>query len=148
MSITKRIKELCDEKATTFAAVERICDLSNGSIRRWEENKPSVDKLEKVAEFFNVSIDFLLSKTDNRIILTNKDEKDIAKDIEKLKEKLKSSEGLMFDGEPASDEAIQSVLEAMSFGVRQAKLINKKYTPKKYIDNDNNDGAANDKEKG
>lgn len=139
MTITERIKQLCDEKETTFAAVERACDLSNGSIRRWEENKPSVDKLEKIADHFNVSIDYLLGKTNKRSILSEKDEKDIAKDIEELKKKLKTSEGLMFDGEPASEEAIQSVLDAMSFGVRQAKLINKKYKPKKYIGGDKGD---------
>lgn len=144
MTVTERIKELCDEKATTFAAVERACDLSNGSIRRWEENTPSADKLEKVADHFNVSVDYLLGKTERRTILSEKDEKDIAKEIEKLEEKLKLSEGLMFDGEPASEEAIQSVLDAMSFGVRQAKIINKKYTPKKYLDGGDVDDKSQD----
>ncbi len=65
MTITERIKLLCDEKDTTFAAVERACDLSNGSIRRWEENKPAIDKLEKVADYFNVSVDYLLGRTNN-----------------------------------------------------------------------------------
>lgn len=139
MNISKRIKILCDEKETTFAAVERACNLSNGSIRRWKNNTPAVDKLEKVADYFNVSIDYLLGKTEQRNVLSEKDENDIAKDIERLKEKLKSAEGLMFDGEPASEEAIQSVLDAMSFGIRQAKIINKKYTPKKYIGGDKGD---------
>lgn len=139
MTITEKIKELCDEKDTTFAAVERACDLSNGSIRRWEENKPAVDKLEKVADYFNVSVDYLLGKTEQRNVLSAKDEKDIEKEIKKLKEKLKLSEGLMFDGEPASEEAIESVLEAISFGIRQAKIINKKYTPKKYLGGDVDD---------
>jgi len=62
MTITERIKQLCDEKDTTFAAVERACDLSNGSIRRWEENKPAIDKLEKVADYFGVSVDYLLGR--------------------------------------------------------------------------------------
>lgn len=144
MTITEIIKELCDEKDTTFAAVERACDLSNGSIRRWEENTPSADKLKKVADHFGVSVDYLLGSTKQRSILSDKDEKDIAKEIEKLKEKLKLSEGLMFDGEPASEEAIQSVLDAMSFGIRQAKIINKKYAPKKYLDG----GDADDKNQG
>ncbi|WDU82313.1 hypothetical protein [Caloramator sp. Dgby_cultured_2] len=64
--------------------------------------------------------------------LTPKEEKDIAKRLEKMKEDLLKQQGLMFNGEPASPEAIESILAALEFGMRQAKIINKKYTPKKY----------------
>lgn len=136
MHLVDRIKMLCDEKGINISALERAIDAGNGTIRRWSTNSPSIDRLNSVAEYFGVSVDYLLGKTERRNILSEKDERDIAKDIEKLKEKLKLSEGLMFDGEPATEEAIQSVLDAMAFGVRQAKIINKKYTPKKYLKND------------
>ena len=39
----------------------------------------------------------------------------------------------MFDGKPASQEAIDSILSAMRVGMEMAKIKNKeKYTPKKY----------------
>ena len=39
----------------------------------------------------------------------------------------------MFDGDPASPEAIDSILSAMRIGMEMAKKKNKeKYTPKKY----------------
>ena len=42
-------------------------------------------------------------------------------------------EGLMFDGNPASQEAIDSILSAMRVGMEMAKEKNReKYTPKKY----------------
>lgn len=44
-----------------------------------------------------------------------------------------NQEGLMFDGDPASPEAIESILSAMQIGMEMAKKRNKeKYTPKKY----------------
>ena len=65
--------------------------------------------------------------------LTARDEKDIAKILEQTKEQLLSQEGLMFDGDPASPEAIDSILDAMQIGMEMAKKKNKeKYTPKKY----------------
>lgn len=65
--------------------------------------------------------------------LTVRDEKDIAKILEQTKEQLLSQEGLMFDGDPASPEAINSILDAMQIGMEMAKKKNKeKYTPKKY----------------
>ena len=41
-------------------------------------------------------------------------------------------ETLLFNGEPASEEAIQSILDAMEMGMALAKEKNKKYTPNKY----------------
>ena len=65
--------------------------------------------------------------------LTTRDERDISKIIEQTKEQLLSQEGLMFDGDPASPEAINSILDAMQIGMEMAKKKNKeKYTPKKY----------------
>ena len=65
--------------------------------------------------------------------LTARDERDIAKILEQTKELMLSQEGLMFDGDPASPEAINSILDAMQIGMEMAKKKNKeKYTPKKY----------------
>ena len=65
-------------------------------------------------------------------VLTKRDEKDITKRIESLKEDLKNGEGLMLSGNPMSPEAIESLMEALSSGIRLAKIANKKYTPNKY----------------
>lgn len=69
-------------------------------------------------------------------VLTAKDERDIEKILEQTKDQLLSQEGLMFDGDPASPEAIDSILAAMQIGMEMAKKKNKeKYTPKKYLQN-------------
>ena len=64
--------------------------------------------------------------------LNPRDEKDI-KEILSSTEQLLKQDGLMFDGQPASPEAIDSILSAMQIGMEMAKKKNKeKYTPKKY----------------
>ena len=46
---------------------------------------------------------------------------------------IQEKDGLMFDGDPASPEAVESILSAMQIGMEMAKKKNKeKYTPKKY----------------
>ena len=104
---------------------------------RYEVGKrePDFETLESIADFFNVDMNFLLGKNDseNRLILTNKDERDIEKILEQTREQLTAQEGLMFDGDPASPEAVESILAAMQIGMEMAKKKNKeKYTPKKY----------------
>ncbi|MGR6904765.1 helix-turn-helix domain-containing protein [Lysinibacillus sp. BSL11] len=62
--------------------------------------------------------------------LTN--EKDIAKRLQNFKDEIENSDGLSFDGEPMSDEARESLIESMDHVFRQTQRINKKYTPKKF----------------
>ena len=94
-----------------------------------------MDKVQKLADYFHINKSDLIEEKDDskEPELTARDEKDIAKILEQTKEQLLSQEGLMFDGDPASPEAINSILDAMQIGMEMAKKKNKeKYTPKKY----------------
>ncbi len=65
--------------------------------------------------------------------MTSRDERDIEKILNQTREQLLSQDGLMFDGDPASPEAVESIISAMQIGMELAKKKNKeKYTPKKY----------------
>ena len=122
---------------------------SRGQLANYEQGKrqPDFDTLQKIADFFEVSTDYLLGRSENKKSdwdsklpeLTEKDEKDIAKRMDKIKEdlkKAKDTDGLNFYGEPMSEEAIESLLEAIEYAERQTVRINKKYTPKKYRKNE------------
>ena len=91
---------------------------------------PRIDKIELMANYFGISKSDLVEERNS---LTSKDERDIEKILDLTKEQLLSQEGLMFDGKPATQEAIDSILSAMQVGMELAKKKNKeKYTPKKY----------------
>lgn len=62
MGISGIIKDLCENKDSSFAKLERDLGFGNGTIRNWDKNSPSVDKLQKVANYFKVSTDYLLSR--------------------------------------------------------------------------------------
>ena len=70
MTLIQRIKQLCDSHGETLASLERKMDFGNGTIRRWDNATPSGDKLAKVADFFHVSVDYLLGRDENYIILS------------------------------------------------------------------------------
>lgn len=65
MSIVENIRALCQKANITFAFLERQLNLGNGTIRKWDKNTPSVDKLCKVADFFSVTVDYLLGRRKN-----------------------------------------------------------------------------------
>nr|WP_325301952.1 helix-turn-helix transcriptional regulator [uncultured Dysosmobacter sp.] len=62
MTLVEKVKALCEARELTFAALERRLDFGNGTIRKWDNATPSGDKLAKVADFFNVSVDYLLGR--------------------------------------------------------------------------------------
>ncbi len=63
MTLVEKIKNMCSERGETLASLERKMDFGNGTIRKWDNTIPSGDKLAKVANFFQVSVDYLLGKT-------------------------------------------------------------------------------------
>jgi transcriptional regulator with XRE-family HTH domain len=93
---------------------------------------PRMDKVESLAQYFNINRSDLIEEKPPDT-LTTRDERDIEKILDQTREQLLSQEGLMFDGKPASPEAVESIISAMQIGMEMAKKKNKeKYTPKKY----------------
>lgn len=131
MTLKERIKELANSKGMSLPALESELGFGNGTIVKWDKSTPNAEKLNMVAKYFGVSMDYLLNG-EPQMELKPKDQKDI-KEILANTEQLLKQDGLMFDGDPASPEAIDSILSAMQIGMEMAKKKNKeKYSPKKY----------------
>lgn len=131
--------KLRDERKVKDADVVRETGITKSTFSDWKNgrSKPKPEKLQKIADYFGVTLDYLMAgKSDTEkkdISLKQKDERDIEKILEQTKEQLLSQDGLMFDGQPASPEAIESILSAMQIGMELAKKKNKElYTPKKF----------------
>ena len=59
-----RIRSLCKERGITLAQMERDLEFGQGAVYRWPKNKPSAERVAKVAKYFNVSTDYLYGRTD------------------------------------------------------------------------------------
>jgi len=98
--------------------------------------------LQRIADFFSVSVDYLLGRSDisspkkstfDDLELNPKDKKDIEKIFNSTLESLENQEGLMLSGNPINDEDWELLKSAIQNGIEYAKKMNKiKYTPKKY----------------
>lgn len=58
--IYSKIKELCKVKGISVYFLEKELGLSTGSISKWKKSIPAVDKLQKIANYFNVRINYFL----------------------------------------------------------------------------------------
>lgn len=66
MDLLERIKDLCKEKGISHRRLEQELGLGNGAISKWVKSSPSSDIMEKLADYFNVSVDYLLGRIDFR----------------------------------------------------------------------------------
>jgi len=132
------LKKLRNSKGLSQREFADRLKINRSTYARYETSstQPDYETLKKLASFHDVTVDYILGLSDKKQPhpsgLTDKDEKDIAKRMAALREDLANAEGLSFHGEPMSEEAVESLLEAMEYAERQATRVNKKYIPKKY----------------
>ena len=134
MALLDNIKLLCKEKGVSQRKMEQDIGISNGASSKWENSSPSIEILQKVSSYFNVSINYLVTgNTDSGTISLNaNDEKDIAKRLENTLTALDAQEGLMFSGEPLDDTTRELLKASLENSIKIAKINAKKFTPKKY----------------
>jgi Predicted transcriptional regulators len=101
-----KIKELADKKGVSLAQIERDLNFSNGIISSWKNGRASQDKLAAIADYFDVSTDYLLGRPEKS---GNIDENTDYTALEKALDNAKS-----FDGKPMSDndrEIVRGILK-------------------------------------
>ena len=136
MGLYENVKQAAKVKGYSINKLEQELGFARSYIGKFKTITPSADKIQRIADFLDVSSEYLMTGKESQkkeaSSLTKRDEKEI-NDILSNTEVLLQQEGLMFDGDPASPEAIESILSAMKIGMEMAKKRNKeKYTPKKY----------------
>lgn len=106
MNLLDRIKKLAKQKDISIYQLEEEIDIGRNTIYQWNKRTPSADKLQKVADYFNVSVDYLLGRTDN----PNPDSyKPASRDLDEVLDNMKS-----FGGKEMTDrdrETIRAFLE-------------------------------------
>lgn len=63
--IYEHIKHLCEERNISIYKLEKELNFSNGTISKWQQSVPTVDKLQRVAIFFRLPLEYFLNK-DNK----------------------------------------------------------------------------------
>lgn len=136
MTMYERIENLRKANGISQGKLEKELGFSNGSISKWKNSSPTPERLQKIADYFNVTVDFLLNgdKNNSTQVLTDRDERDIAKDLDRIMAKLTYGEDgpATYDGQELSPEASELFREELEIALKRLKIINKeKYTPKK-----------------
>lgn len=63
MSIFEKVKELCNSRGITIPQLEKSLGFGNRAIYKWQTTSPSIEKIMAVANFFNISVDELIGRS-------------------------------------------------------------------------------------
>lgn len=108
----EKIKELAKKQGITLVQLEEKLGYSRNTLYKLKSQKPNAERISEIADYFNVSTDYLLGRTDNPKIADDKEQfyfegKEV--DVEEL-----ASTAMRFNGKPLTDEdkkAIQNIIE-------------------------------------
>lgn len=112
----ERIKDLADKHRISLNDLEDKLGISRNSLYGIKKANPKSDRLQQIADYFNVSTDYLLGRTDNPAIssdlVTTADGRVV--DLSNLRERV-----VLFDGKPLSDDDVDKIAQIikLSLGV-------------------------------
>ncbi len=136
----ENFEKLCDLNGVRPGTVSKATGISTATLTCWKQGKytPKQDKLQLIANYFSVSLEYLMTGEEisetKETTLTPKDERDIAKDVDRIMEKLSLGENgpASYNGEILSEESMELFKEELQIALKRLKLINKeRYNPHK-----------------
>lgn len=94
----ERVRELAKKQGLSLNQLEEKLEFGKNSLYGLKKNQPSSKIIQKIADYFNVSTDYLLGRTDNPKIAGDSyvNEPD---DIDEI-----IDNAMMFDGKPLTDD--------------------------------------------
>ena len=104
-----RIKELAQKQGLSINLLEEKLGYSRNTIYNLKNSKPSTERISEIADYFNVSTDYLLGRTENPNIARYGDAS-APLDLRDI-----AAQSMLFDGKPLTEDDIDfitAVLEA------------------------------------
>ena len=132
-------EQLLQKRGVTAYRVAKETGVTQTALSNWKSGRstPTTKTLQKIADYFGVTVDYLMTGKENthpgENSLSARDQKDIAKKLDGILSEIDSDDSLMFDSGENDDETREYLKTSLSLALTNAKIMAKeKYTPKKY----------------
>ena len=127
MDIYERVQYLAKNQGLSVRELGNKLNIGPTTLYKWKKQTPKSDILIKVADYFGVSTDYLLGRSDDKYDLSPQEKIDIGIEAEKMMKGLNDEGSINFYGEPMSDEDKEATLAALNL----LMTINRKKAKKK-----------------
>ena len=128
-----------DSKGVKDSDVVKATGITKSTFSDWKSgrSKPKNDKLQKIADYFGVTIDYLMTGIEDKKespVLTARDERDITKSLDHIMSEILSGDDgpLYYNGQEIDQASLSLLRNAFEFALRETKKENKEiYNPHK-----------------
>lgn len=100
----ERVRELAKKQGLSINQLEEKLNFGKNSLYGLKKSNPNSKIIEKIADYFNVSTDYLLGRTDNPKIASDEVAGYTTEDLRKMAKNAKT-----FDGKPLTDEDVEAI---------------------------------------
>ncbi|AIQ01188.1 TPA: helix-turn-helix transcriptional regulator [Streptococcus pyogenes] len=98
-----RIKELADKQGISLNELELKLNFSTNYLYSLKKGNPKSDRLQEIADYFQVSTDYLLGRTDNPAIANGTTSQKTI-DFKEI-----AAQSMSYDGKPLTDDDIDLI---------------------------------------
>lgn len=139
MTSVERVKNICKERKIPISKLEKELGFSNGYISQLKKGVFPADRLKKIADYFGVSIEYLMTGEKGKVPttkaeLTAKDEREIGRDLDRIMNEIRNGEDgpLFYNGVEIDEKSLILLENAIEYALKESKKENKvKYNPHK-----------------
>lgn len=118
----EKIKELAKKRGKALGQVEEDLGYGRNTLYKIKNSTPNAERIAEIANYFNVSTDYLLGRTDNpniaKDIVTTPDGRVV--DLSNLRERV-----VLFDGKPLSDDDVDKIAQIIKLSLGVSDIENK-----------------------
>ncbi len=131
LPLYERIEALCSERNLNITQMCKLTGVPRSALSDYKTGRKksiSLQNIEKIADYFEISVDRLLGKEEQKEKPTTNDggRLSVEERVEQILDGManENSGTLMLDGKPASPEALDALRQAIKMGVEYARKIN------------------------
>ena len=106
------VKDLCEKQGISLNTLEDKLKLGKNSLYGLKRNQPSAERLQQIADYFNVSTDYLLGRTDNPAIAGSDEFAQVNGQIIDLRKAAANT--MLFDGKSLNEDDIDFITSVLS----------------------------------
>ena len=132
-------ERLLRQAGVTAYRVSKETGIGASTFSDWKKGRstPKQEKLQKIADYFGVSVEYLMTgknSSPDKAELTAKDEREIGRDLDRIMKEIRNGEDgpLFYNGVEIDEKSLILLENAIEYALKESKKENKiKYNPHK-----------------
>ncbi|MDS3270665.1 helix-turn-helix transcriptional regulator [Streptococcus pneumoniae] len=108
----EKIKELAKKRGKALGQVEEDLGYGRNTLYKIKNSTPNAERIAEIANYFNVSTDYLLGRTDNPAIAGSDEFAQVNEQIIDLRKAAANT--MLFDGKPLNEDDIDFITSVLS----------------------------------